>query len=151
MVGDRRILRRQSCSTAFLPPPGVQSISMDRSISCTCGYSGPVRRESGRNVCPLCRQPALEPAAEKQWRIPCPNGHVFKTPESWIGRQMICPKCNEPFVLKLADSLEKRQERRRRQEAEEAKFAQTWLTRAIWAAVLVVGFLVSLIVLSLAK
>lgn len=134
-----------------LPPGGVESVIMVETISCTCGYSGPGGREEGRAVCPLCRQPVEEQVAEKRWRIPCPNGHVFKAPESWMGRQMICPKCNEPFVLQLTDSLEKREERRRRQEAAEEKFAKTWLTRAIWAAVLVVGFLATLVVMSLVK
>lgn len=124
---------------------------MAQKISCSCGYSGPAGQEGGKVICPLCREPVAPRAAEKHWRIPCPNGHVFKAPESWLGRQMICPKCNEPFILKLTDSLEKRAERRRRQEAEEAKFAKVWLTRAIWAAVLVVGFLVALVVISLAK
>ena len=68
-----------------------------------------------------------------------------------MGRRMICPQCNEPFVPKLSDSLEERAEQRRREKAAEAKFAKVWLTRGIWAAVLVVGFLVSLVVLSLMK
>ena len=68
-----------------------------------------------------------------------------------MGRQMICPQCNEPFVPKLSDSLEERAEQRRQEEAAEAKLAKAWLTWAIWAAVLVVGFLSSLVVLSLVK
>jgi hypothetical protein len=65
-----------------------------------------------------------------------------------MGRQMVCPKCNEPFVLKLTDSLEKREERRRREEREEAKFAKRWLTRAIWAAALFALLVVGMIVAS---
>lgn len=68
-----------------------------------------------------------------------------------MGRQMICPNCNEPFVLAISDSLEKREERRRKQQKEEEKFAQLWFNRAIWAAVAVAGFIVSLVVLSLLK
>lgn len=124
---------------------------MGTKISCSCGYTGPVGHAGQTPICPLCRQQIAEPAAEKRWQIPCPNGHVFKAPESWMGRRMICPQCNEPFVPKLSDSLEVRAEQRRREEAAEAKFAKVWLTRAIWAAVLVVGFLVSLVVLSLMK
>jgi hypothetical protein len=64
---------------------------------------------------------------------------------------MVCPNCNEPFVLAIADSLEKREERRRRQQKEEEKFAQLWLKRAIWAAVAVVAFIASLIMFSLVR
>jgi hypothetical protein len=121
---------------------------MSERISCACGYSGPGRAEGDLLVCPLCGELAPVAEAERLWRIPCPQGHVFKAPESWMGRQMVCPKCNEPFVLKLTDSLEKREERRRRQEEEERKFAKRWLTRAIWAAALFVLMLVSMIVMS---
>ncbi len=124
---------------------------MASTITCSCGYSGPASSDAGAVVCPLCRKPATAREEEKRWRIPCPNGHVFKAPESWMGRQMVCPNCNEPFVLSIADSLEKREERRRRQQKEEEKFAKVWLTRAIWAAVAVAGFIVSLVVLSLMK
>jgi hypothetical protein len=121
---------------------------MSERISCVCGYSGPGRAEGDLVVCPLCGELATAAEAERLWRIPCPQGHVFKAPESWMGRQMVCPKCNEPFVLKLTDSLEKREERRRREEREEAKFAKRWLTRAIWAAALFALLLVSMIVTS---
>ena len=124
---------------------------MGTTISCSCGYTGPVGHAGQTPVCPLCRQQIAEPAAEKRWQIPCPNGHIFKAPESWMWRQMICPQCNEPFVPQLSDSLEERAEQRRQEEAAEAKLAKAWLTRAIWAAVLVVGFLSSLVVLSLVK
>jgi hypothetical protein len=121
---------------------------MSERISCACGYSGPGRAEGDLLVCPLCGELAPVAEVERLWRIPCPQGHVFNAPESWMGRQMVCPKCNEPFVLKLTDSLEKREERRRRQEREETKFAKRWLTRAIWAAALFALLLVGMIVAS---
>jgi hypothetical protein len=125
---------------------------MAGTISCSCGYSGPGRDEGPVVVCPLCGEPAGQAAAEsKQWRIPCPNGHVFKVAEDWIGKRLVCPKCNEPFVPKLSDSLEKREEERRRQEREEAKFAKKWLTIAIWAAALFGLLIVSMIVLSVVR
>ena len=124
---------------------------MASTITCSCGYSGPPGTGGGVAICPLCRQPASVREEEKRWRIPCPNGHVFQARESWMGRQMVCPNCNEPFVLAISDSLEKREERRRRQQQAEEKFAKVWLTRAIWAAVAVAGFIVSLVVLSLMK
>jgi uncharacterized Zn finger protein (UPF0148 family) len=124
---------------------------MALSITCSCGYSGPAVSDGGTVMCPLCREPAAAREEEKRWRIPCPNGHVFGAPDSWMGRQMVCPTCNEPFVLAIADSLEKREERRRRLQKEEEEFARLWLKRAIWAAVAVVAFIASLIVFSLMK
>jgi len=124
---------------------------MASTITCSCGYSGPAVSDAGTVVCPLCREPAAAREEEKRWRIPCPNGHVFRAPDSWMGRQMVCPTCNEPFVLAISESLEKREERRRRQQKEEEQFARLWLKRAIWAAVAVVAFIASLIVFSLMK
>jgi len=125
--------------------------AMIDTVSCSCGYTGPAATEGSTVVCPVCREPLARREREQRWKIPCPNGHVFKAPESWLGRRMICPKCNEPFVLTVTDSLEKRAERRRRRQAEEAKFAKVWLNRAIWALILGAGFIVSLVVFSLLK
>ena len=83
--------------------------------------------------------------------MPCPKGHVFRAPESWMGKTMICPNCNEQFILQISDSLEKKEERRRRQEQEEAKFAKKWLTRAIAAAVLFGLLIVAMVVMSVIK
>jgi hypothetical protein len=124
---------------------------MSESISCSCGYSGPGRPEGPVVVCPLCGAVGQPAAEQKTWRIPCPNGHVSKVPDDWIGKQLVCPKCNEPFVPKLSDSLEKREEARRRQEREEEKFAKKWLTIAIWAAALFGLLVVSLIVMSVLR
>jgi hypothetical protein len=124
---------------------------MASTITCSCGYRGPAGDDGGAAICPLCREPAAARVEETQWRIPCPNGHVFKAPESWMGRQMVCPKCNAPFILAIGDSVEKREERRRRQQREEEKFAKLWLTRAIWAAIAVAAFIASLIVFSLVR
>ena len=88
---------------------------------------------------------------EKMWRVPCPKGHVFRAPESWMGRKMVCPDCNEMFVLQVSDSLERKEELRKRQEREEAKFAKMWLNRAIAAAVLFGLLLVAMIVMSVIK
>jgi hypothetical protein len=121
---------------------------MGERISCSCGYSGPGRGGLGAIVCPLCGERAAEAEPEKKWRIPCPSGHVFRAPESWMGRKMVCPECNEPFTLAIGDSLEKREESRRRREKEEERFAEKWLTRAIWAAVLFGLLLVGMIAMS---
>ncbi len=102
-------------------------------------------------VCPLCQEPLAKPEKERRWRIPCPNGHVFKAPDSWLGRQMICPKCNEQFVLQLSDSIEKRDEQRLREEEADAKIAQRWLTTAIWALCIGVVFIASLVIFTQAR
>ena len=123
---------------------------MSEPISCSCGYRGPGRAEAAGIVCPLCGEQAAT-GDRKKWRIPCPNGHVFNVVEEWIGKQLVCPKCNAPFVPWISDSYEKREEARRRQEREETKFARRWLTRSIWAAVLFGLMMISLLVVSLMR
>ena len=118
-------------------------------IRCSCGYSGPGQPGSQGLVCPLCGEPAAAAPEEKVWRVPCPKGHVFRAPESWMGKKMVCPECNEPFILQISDSLEKKEELRRRQELEEAKFAKTWLNRAIAAAVLFGLLIIAMVVMSM--
>jgi hypothetical protein len=55
------------------------------------------------------------------------------------------------FILQVSDSLERKEELRKRQEQEEAKFAKIWLQRAIVAAVLFGLLLVAMIVMSVVK
>ena len=120
-------------------------------ITCTCGYSGPGRAAGQDVVCPLCGEPTATAPEEKTWQVPCPKGHVFRIPESWMGKPMVCSKCNEPFAPQISDSLEQKEGLRRRQEQEEAKFAKKWLQRAIAAAVLFGLLIVTLIVMSVIK
>ncbi len=124
---------------------------MVATISCSCGYSGPGQPGSKGLVCPLCGEPAVAAPEEKIWRVPCPKGHVFRAPESWMGKSMVCPKCNEQFTLQISDSLEKKEELRRRQEQADAKFAKTWLNRAIAAAVLFGLLIIAMVVMSVIR
>lgn len=110
-----------------------------------CGQPGP----AAATACLLCGTPFA--AEEQRWRIPCPNGHVFKVAESWIGRGMVCPTCNEPFVPQVADSLEQRDEHQRQQQEAEADFARRWLIRAIWAAAVCGLLLAALVVMSVVR
>ena len=68
-----------------------------------------------------------------------------------LGQQVVCPECNELFLLRREDSLEQRRRREREREAEEERLARLWLRRAIWAGVLVVVWLVGMIAFSLAR
>ncbi|MFM8735325.1 MAG: hypothetical protein ACKOC8_09045 [Pirellulales bacterium] len=120
---------------------------MSGNIACSCGYRGPGITEGASLVCPICRAPAASEA--RTYRIPCPNGHVFKVPESWLGREMICTTCNEPFVPQAIHDLEYRKEQERRQAAADAKQAQIWLRRAIAAGVIVALSFIAMIVASL--
>jgi len=124
---------------------------MIQEIACSCGYSGPGRADGPNTVCPLCGEVAPPTSEKKTWHIPCPKGHVYRVPDDWIGRQLVCPKCNESFLPRVADSIEKRKEDRRRREQDEAKFAKIWLTRAIWAAALFVFMLVALVLTSVMR
>jgi transcription initiation factor IIE alpha subunit len=104
-------------------------------------------------TCPLCGHDlaAARAAAAKVWRIPCPNGHLFTIENAWLGRQLICPTCNAPFVAEAADSLEMRDEQQRRLAQQEEAFARTWLKRSIWVGVIGGLVLVGLIVSSLMR
>lgn len=70
-------------------------------------------------------------------RIPCPNGHVLKTKRSRLGQQVVCPTCNEFFVLEETESLEYKQEAARRRAREDEERAQKWLWRAIYSAIFI--------------
>lgn len=132
--------------------------------------------EGGLDVCPICRTsigehgghaaPAVAAAAaasagqqfttsdepvstRERFRIPCPNGHVNVAPAHLVGTRVVCPKCNTPYELHLADSLEYRQVAEREAREREEKQAKKWLNRAIFAAVFIVVSLVGMIVFSM--
>jgi len=68
--------------------------------------------------------------------------------ESMMGQRVVCPKCNEFFVLAAEESVERRRERDRAREEADARRARRWLARALWAAAFVVLALVTLVVVS---
>ena len=119
---------------------------MGASISCICGYRGPSVSEAGGDACPICRTPAA--ANNDSLHIPCPRGHVLKVTHAMLGQRVVCPKCNEFFVLAADASVERRREMDRLRHEQDSRRARQWLARAVWAAVLVVVALVSLIVVS---
>jgi hypothetical protein len=92
---------------------------------------------------------AASPAAPKVYRIPCPNNHILKAKESMLGKQVVCPECNEFFVLELRNSLEQRKEDARRRAEREEELAKLWLKRAIWAVAIIVLSFIVMVVLSL--
>jgi hypothetical protein len=94
---------------------------------------------------------AAAPAARSTtYRIPCPRGHVLKAGEHMLGQQVVCPECNELFLLRKEDSLEARKKQEQARRAEEERAAQVWLSRAILAAAFIVASLVGMIALSFA-
>ena len=119
---------------------------MASSISCICGYRGPSVSDAGNDVCPICRTPAA--ARDEALHIPCPRGHVLNVTEAMLGQRVVCPKCNDFFVLAAEASVERRREMDRLRHEQDSRRARLWLARAVWAAVLVVLSLVSLIVIS---
>lgn len=139
---------------------------MATAIQCVCGYVGPSIQQGTRTVCPICHAEPGKAAgplpstaiddslrgddtrrdrslndgsvgARPHYRIPCPNGHVNKTPARMLNTQATCPKCHASYVIDIQDSLEYREEVARRQAEIDEKFARKWLRRAIVAAVLV--------------
>ncbi|NCY02908.1 MAG: hypothetical protein EBX36_08365 [Planctomycetia bacterium] len=119
------------------------------SISCICGYRGPAVTEAGRDACPICRTPAAD--RDELLHFPCPRGHVLEVGVSMVGQRVVCPKCNEFFVLAAEESLERRRERERLREETDARRARLWLLGAVWAAVLVLAALATLIVVSVLR
>lgn len=122
---------------------------MDASIACICGYRGPSVPAEGGPVCPICRTPAAR--EEKRLHVPCPSGHVLPVTEALLGQRVVCPQCNELFLLTAELSLEHKREAARQRQEEETRQARLWLTRAIAAAVLVVAALATLMVVSLMR
>lgn len=117
---------------------------MVSSISCICGYRGPSVSEAGADVCPICKTPAA--AREESLHIPCPRGHVLKVTQAMLGQRVVCPKCNDFFVLAAEASVERRREMDRLRHEQDSRRARIWLARALWAAVLVTVSLVAMIV-----
>jgi hypothetical protein len=94
--------------------------------------------------------PAMEASSSsrtKSYRIPCPRGHVLKTPATMLGQQVFCPQCNEVFELREEDSLEAKRRRQIVDHEREAQQAKLWLNRAIVAAVFVaLSFIVMVVI-----
>jgi hypothetical protein len=105
--------------------------------------------EASSTVCPICRTPAAVAEPVIAYHIPCPNGHVVKVQEEWIGREMVCPKCSAAFVLQVTQSREYQQELRRRQDIADEKQAKVWITRAIVAGVIVGLSFIAMVVASM--
>lgn len=138
-------------------------------VACGCGYRGRAVDVGGRAVCPICRtaasgtapsggpstattaspRPSAATAEPQKFRVPCPRGHLLKAGAHLFGQQVVCPECNEPFLLRAEDSVERRKERERERLAAEERFAKRWLGRSIWAAAFIVAALAGLIVFSL--
>ena len=65
-----------------------------------------------------------------------------------LGQRVVCPKCNQFFVLSAEASIEHKRETDRLRHEQDARRARLWLGRAVWAAVVVVAALVAMIVIS---
>ena len=128
------------------PSVFAKIFGMVASITCICGYRGPGVPENGGVVCPICRTPVA--AREETLHIPCPRGHVLKVTAGMLGQRVVCPKCNEFFVLAAEASVERRREMERQGHEQDARRARLWLARALWAATIVLVLLVTLVVIS---
>jgi uncharacterized protein (DUF983 family) len=73
---------------------------------------------------------------------------VLKVTQAMLGQRVVCPKCNDFFVLSAEASVERSREIERLRHEDDTRRARLWLARALWAAALVVVSLVSLIVVS---
>ena len=141
---------------------------MSKLISCECGYQGMGMVAGLRTVCPMCsRTPAQNtlPAESKAvvnpahltasaqntsgiFQIPCPRGHLLKMPTHLLEQQVVCPKCDEFFIARNADSIESRAEADRLEQQRSSKLASRWLMVSIAMAGLVIAGLLIMIGLS---
>ena len=112
------------------PPPGTRPAAPPPPVGSPFEFAAPVAG------------PVPPGAADRRSsvavRIPCPNGHVLKTTRGMLGQQVVCPACNEFFVLDETASLEFKEEAARRRAREDEELAQKWLWRAIYAAIFIV-------------
>lgn len=76
--------------------------------------------------------------------IPCPGGHILQVTRDLLGEEAICPQCQREFTLRYEKSLEYQKEKTQRETLQAAKFAKTWLT---WAVAAAVGVLVLILIL----
>lgn len=120
---------------------------MSEFVACSCGYRGPGVEEGVATVCPRCGAAAGD-TDTVVYHIPCPKGHVFRAREEWLGREMVCPKCNSSFLVQATSSLEYLREQKRRQDAIDDRAARVWLNWAIAAGVLVLLSFVAMVVAS---
>ena len=74
---------------------------------------------------------------------------MLKTKRAMLGQQVVCPTCNEFFVLDETASLEYQREAAQRRAKEDEERAQKWLWRAIYsAAFIVLSFIVMAVIAS---
>lgn len=90
------------------------------------------------------------PGRPSKFRVVCPRGHALKAGQHLFGQQVVCPECNEMFILREEDSLEHRKAREKARLAEEEQMAKRWLSRSIWAAAFIVASLAGMIAVSFA-
>lgn len=113
------------------PPPGAGPVAVSSPARAPARHDGP-------GPAAAIAPPLDGRSSGGILRIPCPNGHVLKTKRGMLGQQVVCPECNEFFVLEETDSLEYKREEAKRKAHEDEKRAEKWLWRAIYAAVFVV-------------
>ena len=65
-----------------------------------------------------------------------------------LGEEALCPYCKARFQLRYEDSREYREKRARERELHEQKVGRLWLTWSVIAAVVVLGGLLVMIVVS---
>jgi hypothetical protein len=77
-------------------------------------------------------------AQERILHIPCPAGHELETPESMIGRDVLCPYCRAEFRVQFRDSREYRAEQQQQRMRREQRIGKAWMTWSLVAAAVVV-------------
>ena len=126
-------------SAPLSPPPAAFAGPAAAGFPPADPFFGPGKGATASTV------PAPAPAT---LHIPCPRGHVLDVPAAMLGQRVVCPKCNEFFVLDAENSVERRQQREREIAEGEAREARRWLIRAIWVAAIVMAALVAMIFVS---
>ncbi|GAB6166678.1 hypothetical protein JCM19992_26780 [Thermostilla marina] len=103
-----------------------------------------------RTETPVVHDPTTS-SSEELLHVRCPQGHLLETPRDMLGQDAMCPHCGAVLRLRYEATEEYRAKRREEIERRERRRAQMWLQWAIFAAVFVVGGVLTLIVLAFAR
>jgi predicted RNA-binding Zn-ribbon protein involved in translation (DUF1610 family) len=83
-----------------------------------------------------------EGSGPKLVHVACPAGHELITPLDSMGQEVLCPYCGAQFVMRYKATREFKDERQRKEDAQQQKLGENWL---MWAVIVGVGVLVMLV------
>jgi len=89
----------------------------------------------------------FEAGDDRNYHIPCPNGHELETPPEMLEQEVMCPHCGVQFRLREKDS---REYRRKQELEEERRLRKSGIMRLNWPTVFALLVAPSIILLLIA-